>query len=120
MVLLVNCQFMNRVNASESDIYNLNIVSENIYSITVTPNKSHGATNYSLKIYSKEDQKKPVVNITHPLQGQITDVDIYDFDKDGDQNLIIQTTDMSSNARPHYDVYEFKAKNLFDIIRQYF
>ena len=98
----------------------LAINSNEIYSITVTPNKAHGATNYTLKIYSYADQKKPSIKLTHSLRGQISNVDITDIDHDEKEELVIETTFDSSNAKFHRDIFELEETSLFNMIKQYF
>ena len=118
--LLCGLPFTNISTATELGTHQkLSISSNNIFSITVTPNKAHGASHYTLKIYSHSNQKKPSINLVHPLRGQISNVDIIDIDNDSKDELIIETTYDTSSVKLHRDIFELKDKTLFDIVKQY-
>lgn len=105
--------------AAEQIAGSLPINGEDVYSIVVTPNKAHGANSYKLKIYTNEDEKRPTVSIVHPLNGKITDVEIYDIDNDSQEELVIQSTKATSTEKVHHDIFELSGKSLFDKIKDF-
>ena len=118
--LLYTLQYPSISTATESyENQSLAISSNNIYSITVTPNKTQRATNYTLKIYSYSDTKEPSINLTHPLRGQISNVDIIDINNDGKEELVIETTYGASSTKRHRDIFDLEDKTLFDVVKQY-
>lgn len=118
-ILFIALHNINIAAAYENSSGNLNIDSKDIYSIVVTPNKKHGATSYTLKIYSKSNQKKPAISLVHPLNGTISDVNIYDIDKDQKDELVINTVITSSTEKSHYDIFELNGDSLLGRIKQY-
>jgi hypothetical protein len=85
----------------------------NIYSISVKPDSPTGQSNYILKIFADERESKQIAMAIRPLEGKITDVEIYDIDKDGTDELVVKMVEnISTSSRVHFDVFEFDGKKL--------
>jgi len=82
----------------------------NIYSISIKPDSPTGQSNYILKIFADERENKQIAMAIRPLEGKIADVEIYDIDKDGSDELVVKM--VSTSSRVHYDVFEFDGKKL--------
>ena len=120
LLLLSGIIFSNISVATELKNPVLPISDKDVFSIVVTPNKSQRANSYRLKIYTSAEQKTPAVDILHPLNGQISDVEIYDVDNDNDQELVVQSTRVVGIAKIHRDIFELGGKSLLDKVKAFF
>jgi len=100
---------------TETDLDNPTLsVDENaIYSISVKPNHVDGATSYKLKIFTDEQESHVVASAVRPMDGKVVDVEIYDVDNDGEDELVIMMKEeVSTSTKMHFDVFEFNGKEL--------
>lgn len=118
MALLQSASVLMPINGSaqvEVDTVppSLSIDQDEIYSISVKPNQLDGATSYKLKIFADERESKIVASATRPMSGKIADVEIYDIDKDGSNELVVMMSEtVSTSTKMHFDVFEFDGKKL--------
>lgn len=98
----------------------LPITSDKVIAFSVLPNKEHGASAYTLKIYDNDKAKIPLITVTHPLSGRITDVDITDIDQDKKDELVVSSAHQISAANKHQDIYEFVEKGMMGRIQALF
>ena len=82
----------------------------NIYSISIKPDSPTGQRNYILKVFADERESKQIATAIRPMERKIADVEIYDVDKDGSDELVVKM--VSSASRVQYDVFEFNGKKL--------
>ncbi len=84
-----------------------------IYSISIKPDSPTGKSNYILKIFGDERANQQIASAIRPLSGKIIDVDIYDVDKDGQEELVIKMLEtVSTNSRVRLDIFELEEKKL--------
>lgn len=106
---------LNLMAQTETDIDtpNLTVDEGKIYSISVKPNRVDGATSYKLKIFTDEQESKVEASAIRPMDGRIVDVEIYDVDKDGTDELVVAMEEnVSTSTKMHFDVFEFDGKKL--------
>lgn len=115
-IVLLNLLVLSNLTASEL----LPITSEKVTSISVLPNKEHGASTYTLKIYDNDEMEKPTIKLTHPLSGKITDVEMTDIDKDQKNELVISSTHETNAGNMHQDIYEFIEDGIIGSIQTFF
>lgn len=96
-----------------SDTASLPIDAKNIYSISVKPNNINSATSYKLKVFDNSQETNVVASTVRPMDGSIVDVEIYDIDNDGqDELVVIMAETVSASTKMHFDVFEFDGKKL--------
>lgn len=101
------------VFATDRSAPSLPISADNIYSVSVKPNNIDSATSYRLRIFDDSKESHVVASIVRPLDGAITDVEIYDVDDDGQNELVVMMTEtVSASNKMHFDVFEFDGKKL--------
>ena len=84
-----------------------------IYSISIKPHGPTGQSNYILKIFADERESKQIATAIRPLEGKIIDVEIYDIDKDGSDELVVKMVKtVSTVSKVRFDVFEFDGKKL--------
>ena len=101
--------------SAKTDVDNpsLPISSQDFYSISVKPNRLDAATSYTLKIFSDQKESKQVVSTVRPLSGKVVDVEIYDIDDDGTEELVVMMVEnVSASQKVNFDVFEFDGKEL--------
>jgi len=98
---------------ADPDNPRLPVNKNNIYSISIKPDGATGQGSYILKIFADERENKQIASIIRPLTGKIIDVDIYDIDKDGNDELVVKMVrNVSTSSKVHFDVFEFDGKKL--------
>lgn len=100
---------------TETDLDNpsLSIKESEVYSISVKPNDTNSATSYKLRVFADEQESKVVASATRPMDGQVVDLEIYDIDKDGEDELVVMMVEMVSTSHEmHFDVFEFDGEQL--------
>ena len=106
---------INAIAQTETNIDNpsLSVDESKIYSISLKPNNIDGATSYKLKIFTDEQESKVVASAVRPMDGKIVDVEIYDVDNDGVDELVVMMKEaVSTSTKMHFDVFEFDGKSL--------
>ena len=100
------------VNADEA-APNLPISADSIYSISIKPNNLDGATSYKLRIFDSSTESRVVASAVRPMDGSVVDVEIYDIDEDGADELVVMMAEtVSTSTKMHFDVFEFDGKKL--------
>ena len=106
---------VNAIAQAEADVEtpNLSVDQNKIYSISIKPNHIDGATSYKLKVFTDERESRVVASAIRPMDGKIVDVEIYDIDKDGADELVVMMAEtVSTSTKMHFDVFEFDGQQL--------
>jgi len=106
---------LNLMAQTETDLDkpSLMVDESKIYSISVKPNRADGASSYKLKIFIDEQESKVAASAVRPMDGRIVDVEIYDVDKDGvDELVVAMKENVSTSTKMHFDVFEFDGNRL--------
>lgn len=101
------------VGQTDLDAPSIPVDSQKIYSISVKPNSIAASTSYTLRAFIDEKEREEVISTVRPLDGRIVDVEIYDVDDDGVDELVVMMVDNVSTAKVvNFDVFEFDGKKL--------
>ena len=104
---------MAAMGQTDLDAPSIPIDAQKVYSISVKPNSTTASTSYTLKVFTDEKEQNEVIRATRPLDGRIVDVEIYDVDDDGSDELVVMMVDnVSISQVVNFDVFEFDGKKL--------